>query len=768
MTNWDETRRRWLPVVEQMAQAGRVTADIMTSTVDAVPITRYEELMQLGTVIDTYAAKLRRNRFEVVIVGLEKAGKSTVVNACLGVTLLPAAAERCTYTITRIVSAASVNDQEYAIEYYTSEELRRQLADAMAACERLGSSLGNTKYVEEVRELTELMPQLEQRIRAGTVRRGFTDLRDPQVLEELRSAIAQPEHARAIKMVTIRTVGLVRGDQDIVFSDVPGFDSPVEFHRRLALDQLADADAIVYCKHLEQPDLTESEIDILKRVADNDGVPLRDKTIVALTKADAAHDPAQFEELLAKATERWRRLAQVPAQRLVPVVALMKLFSLGVGDEDTMRIGPSVEARCVRLFGRSEGDLSGIDHLKSVLSEYIQTNRARVLDAKCAHLYHRWQALVDDIITPLRRQLPTPDGADDASDRAWVSERITAFWAGEWPRIRDEFIRYYYEHIRPRREPDDIPDLSPQLTAFRDAYCRAIDDFTDGLLDETGLKAIYAAGGVGRPGIVEPSEGHSAMRRHVVERAMSRLPGLVGAQVDHLSDVLGGMYARIRELLWDIPRLEAALEKPRMQEQLAYGMTALFLRFARPAVYLFLYYPRDRREKLLEVYGHEVSVLGENYIATPAQPDRQMDLDRFLRHGLSMIAAPNEQPGLAALDAFIRTQRAPEAHFTSALAEVREDVTFLGEYLKHSVFHAAGFVSFCHQEAEELRRTFEVAGQGYALYNLVSSAIYHKHPPLTRHLPDLDAAVAGRRELRKQLASLDTLLAGIGQEVVAQ
>ena len=48
--------------------------------------------------------KLRSQEFEIAVVGLEKAGKSTLSNALIRVNVLPAESERCTYTKTEIRS----------------------------------------------------------------------------------------------------------------------------------------------------------------------------------------------------------------------------------------------------------------------------------------------------------------------------------------------------------------------------------------------------------------------------------------------------------------------------------------------------------------------------------------------------------------------------------------------------------------------------------------------------------------------------------------
>lgn len=79
--------------------------------------------------------RLRANRFEVVVIGLEKAGKSALLNAWLGQEILPSARERCTFTSTEIWSAQTEQDQLLSIRYYSRDEiatLQKQRQDALA------------------------------------------------------------------------------------------------------------------------------------------------------------------------------------------------------------------------------------------------------------------------------------------------------------------------------------------------------------------------------------------------------------------------------------------------------------------------------------------------------------------------------------------------------------------------------------------------------------------------------------------------------------
>ena len=65
-----------------------------------------------------YVHKLISNEFEIAIVGLEKAGKSTFANALIKSSVLPSAPERCTFTSTRLVSGGD----KATVQFYTETE----------------------------------------------------------------------------------------------------------------------------------------------------------------------------------------------------------------------------------------------------------------------------------------------------------------------------------------------------------------------------------------------------------------------------------------------------------------------------------------------------------------------------------------------------------------------------------------------------------------------------------------------------------------------
>jgi hypothetical protein len=78
--------------------------------------------------------ELGRKEFKIGVIGREKAGKSSLINAWIAADLLPTAQERCTYTTVEVRSCMNQKEQKVVIEYYSREEFesnRREIEELM-------------------------------------------------------------------------------------------------------------------------------------------------------------------------------------------------------------------------------------------------------------------------------------------------------------------------------------------------------------------------------------------------------------------------------------------------------------------------------------------------------------------------------------------------------------------------------------------------------------------------------------------------------------
>lgn len=72
--------------------------------------------------LDDQMSRAKKDTYEIAVVGPEKAGKSTLLNAWIDFDLLPTNPKRCTLTTTEIHLCNNPREEGYLIEYFTSEE----------------------------------------------------------------------------------------------------------------------------------------------------------------------------------------------------------------------------------------------------------------------------------------------------------------------------------------------------------------------------------------------------------------------------------------------------------------------------------------------------------------------------------------------------------------------------------------------------------------------------------------------------------------------
>ncbi len=98
--------------------------------------------------------RLKKREFRIAVVGLEKAGKSTFVNAWLECDLLPAKGGRCTFTTTQIYSVEHESEQRLEVQAKTEAEfinLLQELEKAKAQ-EDINTIRTNEITLQEVRQ----------------------------------------------------------------------------------------------------------------------------------------------------------------------------------------------------------------------------------------------------------------------------------------------------------------------------------------------------------------------------------------------------------------------------------------------------------------------------------------------------------------------------------------------------------------------------------------------------------------------------------------
>jgi predicted GTPase len=131
-----------------------------------------EELKALKLDLEDQRKKLIKDDYEIAVVGREKAGKSSLLNAWLKFDLLPTANKCCTYTSIEIRSCSRINEQKYRIEYFDNQKFEDRFKKIKETIEnsqakQLSRDISLYKLEEELNEIVNLKDQIELHLGKG-------------------------------------------------------------------------------------------------------------------------------------------------------------------------------------------------------------------------------------------------------------------------------------------------------------------------------------------------------------------------------------------------------------------------------------------------------------------------------------------------------------------------------------------------------------------------------------------------------------------------
>ena len=326
MSEWEKVKKEF---VERLNRADKTFNEIFNADSEGLVI-QGEELDSLKKFYKDNKKilhKLEINEFTVAVVGLEKAGKSTLGNALIKSMVLPEYSKRCTYTTTEIRSGEIDIAEVY---FYTQEDFNKNFKrmlneikypDAvdfstmtLEAFQRYWKAvetdpeqyhgiftLYNGTVVEDIKAILKgkqkILPLL------GHEREEYgAEYWDPEdkfnmfkqritgISGENENGVIRQPYPYAVEKVIIRSTQLDEM-KHIVLYDVPGFDSPTELHKRQTEEMLKESDAIIFVTNVgTNPDLVGPQLDMLCKVQDPDGIKLSAKCFVFGNRIDAVPD----------------------------------------------------------------------------------------------------------------------------------------------------------------------------------------------------------------------------------------------------------------------------------------------------------------------------------------------------------------------------------------------------------------------------------------------------------------------------------------------
>lgn len=782
MTTWLETCQKQLARLEKTSVLADKLITLSNKTGVDIPPDLLRRLNIERPRLNRQLERLHTNRFEVAVIGLEKAGKSALLNAWLGQEILPSARERCTFTSTEIWSAQTEEDQLLFIQYYSKEEigkLQMQRRDALLGIlsERERKEI-QEDFDDTEKHLSEISVFSKQK---SGFSQHFVDI--GEISEQLQSAVFKNRaQSLAIKRIQLKTVRL-RSDRDIIFHDVPGFNSGILMHAEQATERLKNCDAIIYAKEMKQPSITGPEKEMLV-IADSEdpSVKVSDKVFVVLTQADAMDDQIDFKETYTKHRSYW---PSVPERRLIPVCARAHLVEFGIPSEDTLRRTKNADDKAkMKKLGINDGMVA----LKESINYYIDHERSGVLERRCDALVSGIRQIANEVLLKLEPIYGVFDETEIQEDDL-LGKDFNQWWGREWQRIKKDFDTWYAEVIQGRKEADAVGSEHFELAALHVAYDEKIEflltNLTTAQPDE--LKRIYTAGGtISMP---DPREGNYKIREELFREIQKKFETEL---TDQLAQALQALIDQIafktQSLLWETEEVRKTLlhsdvDENLEQARIRHGFQVLFLRFSRVAVEAFIAKPLHARERLLNERAAEIKTL-EAFYQGDDKAKHEGGLTHYLRYGLwtkltqsggaGSRAKVAEKPpaksqviqdivNAVAAEAMPPAKKAAEEpenmsvnepdNFEAVVAEINGDLTALLDYLKNSVFYAAGFITYCNQELERIRNRFkEMEDNDRQWIGIIRTAVkYEKNPNIPYNIAHTRRDFRMRREIAVEL-----------------
>ena len=405
---WDEEKLAFIRKLEKQEEC---FAELFAKDKDGMIIGPSERstLASLRERNSAVLSRLHSREFAVAVVGLEKAGKSTLGNALINSEILPEYTERCTYTTTEL-RAGEHNEAE--ITFYTDEEFTRIFRDMLSSVGYTGTADFRNIKPEDFSRYWEAVGEdsskrdIYERHNGKTDEDILTILRGSSTIGDLLgkpvkkftwdneqgssefqlyitgingynpdgSAI-RTAHPYAVKNVVIRSTEL--GDMsNIVLYDVPGFDSTTELHKRQTEQMLKEADAIILVTNVgDRPNINSPQLDMLRKVRDQDGVKLRDKTFIFGNKIDMAGNEARAKDNDSALRNEAEKFQVAQGVRVISGSAKAYLESRGLFSPDELRRGKINAKAKLDEWGMPDG----IGELHRQLQEYYDNDRFEVL-----------------------------------------------------------------------------------------------------------------------------------------------------------------------------------------------------------------------------------------------------------------------------------------------------------------------------------------------------------------------------------------------------
>uniref|UniRef100_B8HYH0 Dynamin N-terminal domain-containing protein n=1 Tax=Cyanothece sp. (strain PCC 7425 / ATCC 29141) TaxID=395961 RepID=B8HYH0_CYAP4 len=653
--------------------------------------------------------RLRKREFRIAVVGLEKAGKSTFINAWLECDLLPAKAARCTFTTTQIYSVTNDSEQRLEVLVKTDEQFFSLINGLKAA-----------NAQEDLNTIQQHEATLSQVRRDGNLTFSFTRLED--IKEQLRKYVADERYAHAVLEARLYTSKLAQAE-GIVFYDVPGLDSGLAKHVDEAQQMLSDCDAVILVQRFTS--LREKELEIIKFTEHGDrNVSVADKLFVFLSRVDSLASPEALKQHIAEASQDWLRRTNLPDHRIVHGSAGAYLVLNGLADKQTqLEIGDVIsiqnKLKSLTVSDNQENLIqegTGIPEIKSRIFQYINTERVSVLKKRCDASIIKILDTSEEIYDLARKN--HPENPEEAKRFEEERQRIlfAEWWHNKWEQIKADLQNYYNANVI---NQGSLSNKISSIDKFRQRYLQVVADEIQTLKQEALVKKdiIFAANAT--PSF-DRTKANFSWREDIYNDVSKSLSSIASQLAIELQDEALRLVEYMANLLWGSKQVKERLifnSNTIFLSKLETSLSVLFLRFARPVSEALIRGPvnSDTRNEIIKNLGVDIEIVDNYY--SGEEPAFKV-LKKYAKYGADLLFSPELRLEILGINEVAKQFSRVAAQVVSdtvgslitaeesVVFEVENDIKALEEYLQSAIFDAAGFESFFIQELKALVDSF--------------------------------------------------------------
>jgi hypothetical protein len=698
--------------------------------------------------------RLKKREFRIAVVGLEKAGKSTFVNAWLECDLLPAKGGRCTFTTTQIYSVQNESEQKLEVQAKTEDEFIKLLKE-----------LEKAKAQEDINTIHTNEITLQQVRTEGNLTFPFTRLED--IREPLKKYVADEKYAHAVLEARLYTNKLAQAE-GIVFYDVPGLDSGLAKHVDEAQEMLSDCDAVILVQRFTS--LREKELEIIKFTEQGDkNVTVADKLFVFLSRIDSLGSAEAMKTHIQEAAQDWLKRANLPNHRIVSGSAGAYLLLNNIAGEQTrLEIGDThvIQSHLQRLTGIDDVEIlkteaTGIPVIKEKIFDYINTERVAILRKRCEASLNTIISTSEEIYRLVSKN--HPENPEEAKLFAENNQRVlfAEWWNQKWLIIKADLQKYYDTYVVNKAVENLTANSLTQIEKFREGYLEIVDQEMQKLRGETFKKkdTIFLANS--NPEF-DRMKANFAWREDLyndISRLLSNIARQLALELQHESL---NLVAYMTSLLWGSDQVKARLienSEDYFLAKLENSLSVLFLRFARPVAEALIRGPvnSDTRNKIIKGLGVDIEIVDNYY--SGKEPAYSL-LKRYVKYGADLLfnlEVRQQVLGITGIVTGIATAAINnEIPQQAVIFEVENDINAFEEYLKFAIFNAASFESYCIQELKGLVDSFrekEGTWTGVALNEWLQ-----ENPLLLAEIPNNLKSQTSNLEVSERLRQLSIAL----------